>query len=84
VQGQTSKFDAYPFLLQSIRRGDGVGLGWHGLVDQALERGEIVRLGPSVIDRPYSYFLLHRPLHDTETALARLVQWFKTATLDEV
>ncbi|MCI5098633.1 MAG: LysR family transcriptional regulator [Rhodobacteraceae bacterium] len=84
VQGQTSKFDAYPFLLQSIRRGDGVGLGWHGLVDQALERGEIVRLGPSVIDRPYSYFLQHRPLHDTETALARLVQWFKTATLDEV
>jgi DNA-binding transcriptional LysR family regulator len=79
---RTSEFDAYPFLLQSVRRGEGVGLGWHGLVDQALAKGEILRLGPTISDRDYSYFLQHRPFRDKDGALARLVDWFKMAASD--
>ncbi|WP_170428596.1 LysR family transcriptional regulator [Ruegeria arenilitoris] len=78
------EFDAYPFLLQSVRRGEGVGLGWHGLVDQALAKGEILRLGPSTSDRDYSYFLQHRPFREKDGALARLADWFETATSDDL
>ncbi|WP_370232044.1 LysR substrate-binding domain-containing protein [Cognatishimia sp.] len=72
-------FDAYPFLLQSIQRGDGIGLGWHGLVDEAIARGDILRLGPSVSDRETSYFLQHRPFQDDTGPLAQMVAWFQNA-----
>lgn len=70
-------FDAYPFLLQSVRRGEGVGLGWNGLVDQALVKGEIIRLGPTVSDDKPSYFLQHRPLRDHDGVLSHLLRWFR-------
>ena len=52
---QPSTFDAYPFLLQAVRRGEGVALGWEGLVDRSLADGEIVRLEPAVASRDASY-----------------------------
>ncbi len=75
----SADFDAYPFLLQSVQRGEGIGLGWHGLVDEALSKGEILRLGPSVSDRDVSYFLQHRPLLSDSELLARTVRWFRDA-----
>lgn len=76
---QTSAFDAYPFLLQSVRRGEGIGLGWHGLVDDALQKGEIVQLGPTVSDRTISYYVQHRSLRDKHGTLDRMLQWFERA-----
>ena len=75
----SAEFDAYPFLLQSVQRGDGIALGWHGLVDEALSRGEILRLGPSVSDRDVSYFLQHRPFQGESRALKQTVTWFQNA-----
>ena len=77
--GQAPAFDAYPFLLQSVRRGEGIGLGWHGLVNQSLDRGEVLRLGPTVSDRDVSYFLQHRPVRNENSALSRMLRWFKRA-----
>ena len=72
-----AEFDAYPFLLQSVRRGEGIGLGWTGIVDDALARGEVLRLGPTVSDREHSYFLQHRPLGTSSGTLERMLKWFK-------
>lgn len=71
-----AEFDAYPFLLQSVRRGEGIGLGWTGIVDNALACGEIVRLGPTVSDRAHSYFLQHR-IPASGSALERMLKWFQ-------
>ncbi len=73
----SADFDAYPFLLRSVQQGEGIGLGWHGLVDEALSKGDILRLGPSVSDREASYFLQHRPFQSDSALLARTVQWFR-------
>ncbi|UWQ29688.1 LysR family transcriptional regulator [Leisingera sp. M523] len=73
--GTAAEFDAYPFLLQSVRRGEGIGLGWAGIADQALAAGEVLRLGPAVSDRPHSYFLQYR--ESGGSALERMLKWFK-------
>ncbi|KIC12185.1 hypothetical protein RA19_02760 [Leisingera sp. ANG-M1] len=78
----SAEFDAYPFLLQSVRRGEGVGLGWTGIVDDALARGEVLRLGPTVSDRAHSYFLQHRPLGKSSGTLERMLKWFKLEAQD--
>ncbi|AHD02889.1 LysR family transcriptional regulator [Leisingera methylohalidivorans] len=75
--GTAAEFDAYPFLLQSVRRGEGIGLGWSGIADHALACGEVLRLGPAVSDRPHSYFLQHRVPGAGASALARMLEWFK-------
>ncbi|MCG7521436.1 LysR substrate-binding domain-containing protein [Ruegeria sp. Ofav3-42] len=81
--GQFSSFDAYPFLLQSVRRGEGIALGWNGLVDQSLAKGEVLRLGPSVSDREVSYFLQHRPVRSDNGVLGRMLRWFERAASEQ-
>ncbi|WP_170763037.1 LysR family transcriptional regulator [Ruegeria lacuscaerulensis] len=77
--GNFTAFDAYPFLLQSVRRGEGIGLGWRGLVDQSLANCEVLRLGPSVSDREVSYYLQHRPVRNENGTLGRMLRWFQRA-----
>ncbi|KUM24285.1 hypothetical protein AU467_31215 [Mesorhizobium loti] len=79
TQGMT--FDAYPFLLQAVRRSEGVGLGWKGVVDRALADGEVVRLSPSVVSREISYHVFHHPEIATKQSRARLLDWFHSQTL---
>ncbi len=75
--GQPSPYDAYPFLIRAVLNGEGIALGWHGLVDDLLDRGEIVRAGPSVSSREVSYFLQHRIVTEPSHAVRRLVAWFE-------
>ncbi|WP_313684666.1 LysR substrate-binding domain-containing protein [Pantoea sp.] len=42
VPRQTWRANNYPFLVQSALRGDGILLGWEGLVQDHLNRGELV------------------------------------------
>ncbi|SLN63539.1 Glycine cleavage system transcriptional activator [Roseovarius albus] len=74
--GPTTPYDAYPFLIRAVRSGEGVALGWRGLVDDLLHRNEILRVGPSASNRETSYYLQHRPVSDRTSAVARLVDWF--------
>ena len=51
---------SYPLLLQAALAGEGVALGWLGLVDEALAAGTLVRL-LAPLDRPErGYFLCWR------------------------
>ena len=81
--GVSSTFDAYPFLLQAVLRGEGIGLGRHGLVDQALAKGDILRIGPKLSDRKVSYFLQHRAVRNENGLLAQMLDRFRMATADQ-
>lgn len=76
--GRPTAFDAYPFLLQSVRRGEGIGLGWRGLIDKSLKTGDVLRLDPTVSDRDVSYFLQHRPVRSESGVLGRMLSWFES------
>jgi len=76
---RSASFDAYPFILQAVRRGEGVALGWKGVVDKSLEDGDIVRLNPTITGRDVAYYLLHRPCVDEGSNLAKLLRWFRQA-----
>lgn len=77
--GPTTPYDAYPFLIRAVLSGDGVALGWRGLVDDLLDRKEILRIGPSASNRETSYYFQHRTVSDNTSAVARLVGWFAQA-----
>lgn len=79
--GHPLEYDAYPFLIRAALHGEGIALGWRGLVDQLLTDGSLVRAGPSVSKRDTSYYLQHRPISEENGPLARLVAWF-TAEAD--
>ena len=71
-------FDAYPFLTRAAQDGAGVALGWRHLVDRMIEDGSLVRLGPTVRNRPMAYYLQYRERFRQEAALECLVSWFRT------
>lgn len=79
VFSRPTRFNAYPFMLQAVRNGEGVGIGWRGLIELALAKGEIIRLGPTVADRKVSYFLQHRQVRDENGTLGRMLHWFESA-----
>ena len=76
--GQPAAYSAYPFLMRAVLNGEGIALGWRGLVDDLLESGQIVRAGPSVSNRATSYYLQHRAIAEPEVPLRLLVDWFKS------
>ncbi|MEM7171039.1 MAG: LysR family transcriptional regulator [Pseudomonadota bacterium] len=54
-----SPIRSFPSLLEMVKAGEGLAIGAHGLDDDAVAAGEIVRVGP-VIARPgYGYFLVY-------------------------
>lgn len=56
-----SIFNTYPLAVQAAADGLGVALGWGHLVDQMLERGDLVRpLNDTNVRTNDGYFLLHR------------------------
>ncbi len=74
-------FDAYPFLLRSVLDGEGIALGWRGLVDELLAQGRLLRVGPVVANHTTAYYLQHRSVEFSDSALARLVDWFKSESV---
>jgi DNA-binding transcriptional LysR family regulator len=74
---------SYPLLLQAALAGEGVALGWLGLVDDHLAAGRLVPLAP-VFERPgHGYFLCWRASPAVPAAKRRLIgqvrDWFLAA-----
>lgn len=75
--GTTVEFDAYPFMIQAVLNGEGMALGWRGLVDRLLAEGRLMRAGPTISKREAAYFLQHRPIMGEDGPLSRLISWFR-------
>jgi DNA-binding transcriptional LysR family regulator len=52
-----TSFNTYDLVMQAALDGHGVALGWHGLVDQMLDRGDLVRAVPDMAESDRGYFL---------------------------
>lgn len=78
--GESDIYDAYPFLLQAVREGKGVALGWRFLVERLVEEGALVQVGPKVNNREVAYYLQYRLSGARRGAVEKLVDWFRQAT----
>jgi LysR family transcriptional regulator, glycine cleavage system transcriptional activator len=77
ARGETGKapprrliYPTYPLLLQAALAGEGVALGWRGLVDELVAEGRLVQLGPGIARPDRGYFLC---LPEAPSAAARAV-----------
>lgn len=68
-------YSTYPLLLQATLAGEGIGLGWRGLVDPLLQAGSLVQLLPGLRRDDRGYFLTYRQSHPAERLLAKISDW---------
>ena len=71
------EYDAYPFLMRAAQGGEGVVLGWRFMVDQMIEDGSLVKVGPSVINRDAAYYLQYRTNGPDTDTIMTIVNWFQ-------
>lgn len=68
-------YSTYPLLLQATLAGEGIGLGWRGLVDPLLQAGNLIQLLPGLLREDRGYFFTYRQGHPAEKLLARIGDW---------
>lgn len=49
---------SYPLVIDAAKRGLGVALGWHGLIDRELAAGHLMAVLPESLATPSGYYLL--------------------------
>ncbi|MGN6652716.1 LysR substrate-binding domain-containing protein [Trinickia sp.] len=70
----------YTDAVQAAKYGQGVALGWHRLVRDMLERGELVRLTPVSCKPPEAYYVIVPHGRTMTPAVARLIEWLREDT----
>lgn len=54
------RFNTYSLVIDAALAGEGVALGWGGLVDPLLARGQLVRFGPERVAEGKGYYMIQR------------------------
>jgi DNA-binding transcriptional LysR family regulator len=67
-------YSAYPLLLQAALSGEGLALGWGGLLDDLLTEGRLMRVGPGVRRASHGYFLCRPQDRTLPAATAHLAE----------
>ncbi|WP_274425672.1 LysR substrate-binding domain-containing protein [Chelativorans sp. YIM 93263] len=62
-------FNTYTLAIQAAQSGQGVALGWHGLIDDQLASGTIVQACDLALDSDRGYWLLQKPASPPEVEL---------------
>ncbi|PTU03228.1 LysR family transcriptional regulator [Pseudomonas sp. HMWF031] len=70
-------FNNFPLLLNAAIQGHGLTLAWGALVEQAVNDGLLLRLGPTVLREDYGYLL--RTRHRNNLIITPVIEWFKTS-----
>lgn len=73
-------YSTYPLLLQATLAGEGIALGWRGLVDPLIDAGSLLQIMPSLRREQRGYFITFRQGHPAEKALRQIVDWFMAET----
>jgi len=68
-------YTTYPLLLQATLAGEGVSLGWAGLVDPLVTSGSLIQLLPALRRDQRGYFVTYRQGHPAEKSLRRITDW---------
>ena len=66
----------YPLLLNVAAAGEGIALGWSGLVESYLERGDLIACGPSVRRDDHGYRIATRDT--TDSAVQDIADWISS------
>ncbi len=69
------RFNNYVVALQAAEESQGVVLGWHSLVEGAILRGRLVRLGRWALASPGAYYLTWDEGRELSEAATRLRSW---------
>lgn len=72
------QLNTYSLVLQSARRGEGIALGWRGLIEDDLTEGALIPVGPEVAQPGRGYWMV--PPRDETPHAARLLDWMRAAT----
>lgn len=73
---ERTHFTSYDIVVRAAQAGLGIALGWHGLIDDMLARGELVQALPHVATSNRGYYI--RAAQDTPAAAARRVHdWIR-------
>ncbi|SDF67039.1 DNA-binding transcriptional regulator, LysR family [Thalassobaculum litoreum DSM 18839] len=71
------RLNHYPLVMSEVLSGTGIGLGWRPLIDEMLESGVIVPVGPEVVRSDWGWWFVwsdRTAPQDVERALA----WFRS------
>ncbi|SDG33380.1 putative choline sulfate-utilization transcription factor [Onishia taeanensis] len=72
-------FNNYPLLLQVAIAGQGVGLGWRGMVENQLERGMLVGLESLSLSTDNGYGVIDIHAEDQSPAKQAFLEWILTS-----
>jgi len=76
-------FNTYSLVVQSAIEGQGLALGWSGLVDELIRSGALIGVGPVLSAPERGYWLVHP--QNRQSAAKKLVDWLLThASRDDV
>lgn len=68
-------YSTYPLLLQATLSGEGISLGWGGLVDPLVAAGSLIQLLPGLRREHRGYFITYRQGHPAEKFLHQITDW---------
>ncbi len=78
-------YNNYALVLQDALGGYGVALGWRGLVDELIDRGQLVVVGPDSAARDGSAYRVMWPPATSDDDITHLVDWLgRTISPDQV
>lgn len=81
ADGRTARGDlrlnTYSLVIEAALAGEGVALGWLGLVDPLLQRGALVEVGARITTPDRGYFMIQAP--DRTASAETLRQWLLAA-----
>jgi len=74
---KTIQFDSYSLLISAALAGQGVALGWSGLLDAFLESGALVTLSDRAVASQRGYHVLHPPSLGSQADARKVANWLK-------
>lgn len=74
-QASFRRFNNYVVALQAAEENQGIVLGWHSMVDAAIQRGKLLRLGEFETAAPGSYYLTWDENRELSESALRLRDW---------
>jgi DNA-binding transcriptional LysR family regulator len=74
--GRETVFNTYEMIIKAAQSGQGIALGWHGLIDSLLASGELVQILPDRVTSDRGYFIESAGT-DSSPRGAALADWIR-------
>ena len=71
-------YDNYQFTIQAAIDGEGIALGYSGLIDDFIERGELIKVGQSITLQSGKTFIEFEPTRLSEARRDMIYHWFQS------